>query len=236
MSTCVGVGGWERLVWVGCQGGGGLTGNAGCGGMVGWCWVRLHSTGSGQTRSTSSGQALWQVQDGSSVEGPRLRAAWATGRSSGRRRTPRAGRHGYNGGSIKGAAPVRAAGTIEVRSANSPSQRRGAHLRELDRAEQVPAPGEADDGRPGRARHTSNEASPMATAVDARPEWLPEGYEHSCRSRVNDNDRRHWTVTRGGSSALRPMSSGRASVRARRPSTLHGDELSSARWMSWLPA
>ena len=32
--------------------------------------------------------------------------------------------------SIKGAAPVRAAGTVEIRSASSPSERRGAQVRE----------------------------------------------------------------------------------------------------------
>ena len=45
-------------------------------------------------------------------------------------RTLGAGCDGCHGVSIEGAAPVRAAGTIEVRSANLPSQGRGARLRE----------------------------------------------------------------------------------------------------------
>ncbi len=51
-------------------------------------------------------------------------------------------------------------------------------MRELDTAEQIPAPGEANDVRSSRGRHTSNEASQTATKVDERPEWLPDEYEH----------------------------------------------------------
>ena len=45
-------------------------------------------------------------------------------------RTLGTGDDGYNGSSIRGAAPVRAAGMVEIRSAKSPSQRRGAQVRE----------------------------------------------------------------------------------------------------------
>ena len=57
--------------------------------------------------------------------------AVAGGSSRGCGRTLGTGCGGYNADSIKGAAPVRAAGTVEVRSANSPSEGRGAHVRDL---------------------------------------------------------------------------------------------------------
>jgi hypothetical protein len=50
---------------------------------------------------------------------------------AGSQRTLRMGVDGYNGSSIEGAAPVRASETIEVRSANSPSQRTGAQVQHL---------------------------------------------------------------------------------------------------------
>ena len=46
-------------------------------------------------------------------------------------RTLGTGCDGYHGGSIKGAAPVRAAGTVEIGSAGKPTQQRGARVREL---------------------------------------------------------------------------------------------------------
>ena len=57
-------------------------------------------------------------------------------------------------------------------------------------------------------------------AVDARPEWLPEGYEHVQVTREEVWEA-NWTGTRGGSLALRPMSSC-ASFR-NPPEQYHGD-------------
>ncbi len=45
-------------------------------------------------------------------------------------RTLNRGYDGYTGGRIKGAAPVRAAGMVEIGSAGEPIQRRGAQVRE----------------------------------------------------------------------------------------------------------
>ena len=73
------------------------------------------STGSGQARDRLR-QAQGRLFDG-------LRA--------GSQRTLRTGDDGYTGGSIKGAAPMRAAGTVEVLSANSPSIEGGAHVQHL---------------------------------------------------------------------------------------------------------
>jgi len=55
---------------------------------------------------------------------------------------------------------------------------KSGHALEVDGHFASVSSGTAVVGCPGRAGHTSSEASAMATTVDARPEWLPEGYEH----------------------------------------------------------
>ena len=79
----------------------------------------------GRERGQGTGMWFGRLRTGSF---DKLRAGPFGRLRTGSQRTLRTGDDGYNGGSIKGAAPVRAAGMNEIRSANSPSRRRGAHV------------------------------------------------------------------------------------------------------------